>query len=58
MAIFNTDSDPALPSDLVSSRDCSETPLSWNEAADMARLSRELLSAVIEHGRRGAVEEH
>jgi hypothetical protein len=30
---------------------CPETPLSWNKAADMARLSRWLLSALIAHER-------
>ena len=32
----------------------SETPLSWKDAADMARLSRGLLAAIIEHGCGGA----
>jgi hypothetical protein len=36
----------------------SEAPLEWNDAEDMARLCRGLLSAVIEHERGGAAEMH
>src|ERR1035441_7996057 len=38
----------------IATKHGSYTPLSWKDAADMARLSRGLLLAIIENGRGGA----